>query len=67
MNMKAMQDLDNLKAARAAYYAGTGTEEAMREAAVKVIENKQAAEKKLKGRVITKVNAASIAHVLRAV
>jgi effector-binding domain-containing protein len=65
MNLEAMQARDNLKATRQAYNRGEASYDDMAQAAKTVLEYMQAAEKKIKGRVTTRITPASIASLLR--
>jgi hypothetical protein len=65
MNVQAYSDLDTFRQLKAAYYQGKVSAEVAEAAATKVLENTIAAEIKIKGRAVTKINKLAIARMMR--
>jgi hypothetical protein len=65
MNMQAMNDMDTFRRTKQDFYQGRASEEELRQAAIKILQNKIAAEIKIKGRASSGITAKAIASLMR--
>jgi hypothetical protein len=65
MNTQALNDLDTFRKTKQDFYQGKVSEEVIRAAATRVLENTIAAEIKIHGKAKTKINSISLARMIR--